>query len=88
MKIIYTKRFKKQFKKLQSGEKIKFKRMTNLFTNKTSDPLLPVHELHGKLSHYKSFNVTGDLRVLYEQINEETVLFAYIDTHSNLYSGK
>ncbi len=87
MKIIYSKRFKKQFKKLQGGEKIKFERMVNLFINNISDQALHIHALHGKLSHYKSFNVTGDLRVLYEQINEETALFADIDTHSNLYSG-
>ena len=52
----------------------------------TSNPLLRDHPLHGAYSHLRSFNVTGDIRVLYEYVQKDTVLFIDIDTHSNLYT--
>ena len=86
MVIIYSKRFKKQFKKLRQNEKKKFEERVCVFIKNNSDPILNNHVLHGKLSRYRSFNVTGDLRVYYEQVEKDTVLFVDIDTHSNLYS--
>ena len=86
MIIVYSKRFRKQFKKLRIGEKKKFEERVDIFTKNTSDPQLNDHALHGKLSHYRSFNVTGDLRVFYEKVEEDIVLFTDIDTHSNFYS--
>ena len=86
MIVIYSKRFKKQFKKLRHNEKKKFEERMGIFFKNISAPILNDHALHGKLSRYRSFNVTGDLRVYYEQVEKDTVLFVDIDTHSNLYS--
>jgi mRNA-degrading endonuclease YafQ of YafQ-DinJ toxin-antitoxin module len=41
--------------------------------------------LHGEYSGYRSINITGDLRVIYEPLGKNTVQFVIIDTHSNLY---
>jgi len=86
MTILLHKKFKKKYKKLPRGEQNKFKEKRDLFLRDSSHPQLNNHSLHGKLSHYRSFNVTGDIRVLYEQVEEDTVIFVDIDTHSNFYS--
>lgn len=86
MIIVYSKSFKKQFKKLRSGEKNKFEKRVSIFIQNTQDQQLNDHALHGELSYCRSFNITGDLRVYYEQVEEDVVLFTNIDTRSNLYS--
>jgi len=86
MTIVYSKRFKKQFKKLRIGEKKKFEERVKIFLQNISHPQLNDHALHGDLSRYRSFNVTGDLRVYYEQVEEGVMLFTDVDTHSNFYS--
>ncbi len=86
MIIVLHKNFKKKYKKLPKVKQKKFKERRNLFLREPSHPQLNDHALHGDLFRYRSFNVTGDLRVYYEQIEEDVVLFTDIDTHSNLYS--
>jgi len=34
----------------------------------------------------RSINITGDLRLVYEEIDEDVARFLDLDTHSNLYS--
>ena len=43
------------------------------------------HALHGEYLGYRSINITGDLRAVYEIQDEKAVKFLFIDTHSNLY---
>mgnify|MGYP001581405994 FL=1 len=86
MRIVYSKKFKKKFQKLRSGERKKFEKRVEIFIRNVSDPALNDHALHGKLFRYRSINITGDLRVLYEYTQKDTVLFIDIDTHSNLYA--
>ena len=47
--------------------------------------ILNNHQLHGEKKHYRSINITGDYRLLYEQYDPDTVRLVDIDTHSNLY---
>ena len=85
MIILLHKNFKKKYKKLSKSNREKFKERVGLFLHDSSHSQLNDHSLHGEYSHQRSFNVTGDLRVLYERVQKETVLFIDIDTHSNLY---
>ena len=86
MKIIWHKNFKKYYSKLRAGEKRKFKERRNLFLQNPFHPILNNHGLHGKYAGFRSLNITGDLRVLYEPIGEHIAHFIIIDTHSNLFS--
>lgn len=85
MKIILHRNFKKQYKKLREMERQKFRERRDLFFKNPFNPLLSNHPLHGEYKNYRSINVGGDLRVIYEEIDSETVQFILIDTHSNLY---
>jgi addiction module RelE/StbE family toxin len=86
MKIIFQKSFEKCYKKLPNKIKLKVQERNILFEKNPNDPILNNHALHGKYAGYRSINITGNLRALYEQLNKNTVQFVIIDNHSNLYS--
>jgi mRNA-degrading endonuclease YafQ of YafQ-DinJ toxin-antitoxin module len=85
MQIILHKKFIKNFTKLRYEEKQKFKERRNLFQNNPFDPILKNHAVDAVYPGWRSINVTGDIRALYEEINEGVVVFMKIGTHSQLY---
>lgn len=85
MKIVLHKNFEKKYQNLRPHEKEKFKRRRTLFLNNPFNRILNNHSLEGKYKGYRSINITGDLRVIYEPLHADTALFITIDTHSNLY---
>lgn len=85
MKIILHKHFKKKYEKLSENNKRQFKNRRNIFLEDPLNILLKNHALSGEYSNYRSFNITADIRVIYEPIDNETVLFITIGTHSELY---
>ena len=84
--IILHKHFEKKYSKCSKKVKDAFKERRNLFLENIDNPLLGIHMLHGEYTGYKSFNVTGDIRVLYKEIKEEVFLFMDIGSHGELYS--
>ena len=86
MIIFLHKNFDKQYKKLNQKEKEKFKEKRNIFLQNQFHPVLSNHELRGKYKGCRSIKITADLRVIYETIKKNIVLFLTIDSHSNLYS--
>jgi addiction module RelE/StbE family toxin len=84
--IIVHKRFVKQVRKLPPTLQRAFQKRRDAFLTNDSDPALKIHPLHGKYNGYKSFNVTPDIRVLYREIDADTVIFTHIGSHSELYS--
>ena len=86
MIIGYSKKFKKQYKKLPKSVQDKFDERLILFLNNQRNSILGVHKLHGKLRNLYSIRVTGDIRAVFDEINSDTVEFVSIGSHSNLYS--
>ncbi len=84
MKIKLHKDFEKQYQKLRESEKKKFKERRDLFLQDKLNPILNNHSLKGKYQGYRSINITGDLRAIYIEV-ENNVTFVTIDSHSNLY---
>lgn len=85
MKAYFHKNFKKNFQKLERGERDKFKKRLNTFLDDEFSPLLNNHPLRGKYKGYRSINVTGDLRAIYKRVSSQKVIFVKIGSHSNLY---
>ena len=86
MKIVFHRNFEKQYKKLSGNIKLKVKEKNLLFTVDPYNPILNNHSLYGKYLGYRSFNVTGDLRIIYRLLDKNIALFVEIGTHSELYS--
>ncbi|MBI2097741.1 MAG: type II toxin-antitoxin system mRNA interferase toxin, RelE/StbE family [Candidatus Vogelbacteria bacterium] len=84
MKIQLHKHFIKQYKKLRTIQRRIDERLS-LFRIRPFDPALRNHGLAGKYQGCRSINITGDFRAIYELVDEETVRFIDLDTHSNLY---
>ncbi len=85
MVITTHKQFDKAYVRLPDKIKQQFKERRDLFLQDPHHPTLRNHTLVGKYIGYRSINITGDYRVIYKHINEQTVVFARIGTHNQLY---
>jgi addiction module RelE/StbE family toxin len=85
MQITTTKRFDKQFRKLPKKTQEEFAKRIALFLVDTYHPILNTHKLSGKLQDLWSFNVSGDIRVLFDTSFADTVILEAIGSHSELY---
>lgn len=86
MEVIFHKNFKKQYRKLRFNEQKKCDERITLFMKNPHHPVLNNHSLGGQYKNYRSINISGDLRAVFEAVTENTAFFITIDTHSNLYS--
>ena len=85
MNIFFHRNFKKQYQKNSQKIKQRFKERINIFSKDPFDPLLHNHALAGHLEGYRSIDITGDVRAIYKVLDEDTVEFALIGTHHELY---
>ena len=84
MTIDYHKDFTKTFKKLPPKVKNQFKERQLLFEKDQFNPILNNHALKGKYQGYRSINIAGDLRAIFQKENQY-VIFVKIGSHSQLY---
>lgn len=85
MKIVYHQRFLKGFQKLPGKIQGKFFERLELFQREPFHPLLHNHSVEPAYPSWRSINITGDYRALYEIQKEGSVVFMKIGTHSELY---
>lgn len=86
MKIFFGKDFNKKYKKLRHNIQKKVDQRILMFSQNPFDPILNNHPLSGEYTGYRSINITGDYRALYEALGQDKVQFITIGTHSELYS--
>ncbi len=82
---IYSARFKKQFKKLSLKVQSQTLKRLEIFLADQFDPILNNHSLHGEYSGYRSINVSGDIRLVYKEIDKNNHHLIAIGSHSELY---
>lgn len=86
MVITTTKKFDKRYKKQSTKIKKAFQNRIDIFINNTNDPRLNVHRLSGSLKDLWSFNISGDVRVIFDRSYGDVVILVDIGNHSELYS--
>lgn len=84
MTVSYSKNFIKQSKKFSPETRKKLLERINLFSDNPLHQLLRNHPLKGKYKNYRSIDITGDVRALYLQKENEAV-FDAVGMHSQLY---
>lgn len=84
MIIKYHRYFKKSFKKIPVKIRRNLFETIKLFTTEPFHKSLNNHPLKGRLHGLRSINVTGDIRIHYED-HGHFVMFMNIGTHSELY---
>lgn len=85
VQIVPHKDFTKDLKKQTLKVKEKTKDRLYIFSYKPLDPILNNHALTGKWQGYRSINITGDIRAIYKQIDNNKVIFIALGSHSKLY---
>ena len=88
MKIKHNRFFEKNFRKRIKNNKPlcdKYKQRISLFINNPNNPILKNHRLIGKMGNLKSFSITGDIRVIYKEINNDCILLINVGSHNQVY---
>lgn len=86
MIIKYGRVFKKMLHKQPAGIQEKFYERLTLFVKDKYNPLLSNHALNGEWVGCRSINITGDMRAVFEELDNECIEFIDIGSHSELYS--
>ena len=73
MTISYSKHFVKQAKRLSPPLRKQLLERIEVFSDDPLHPALRNHALKGKYKHYRSIDITGDLRALYLQKEHEAI---------------
>ena len=81
MKIYYSSKFYKEYKKLPKEIKIQAEKQEKIFRQDPFNPKLKTHHLTGKLKKYWSFSINYQYRIIFEFAKEDVVWFHSIGTH-------
>lgn len=81
MKIYYSSKFAKEYKKLPTKIKFKAEKKEKVFRKNPFDATLKTHRLKGLLKDYWAFSVDYQYRILFEFRDDETVWFHSVGTH-------
>lgn len=79
----FVKHFKKRIKPKLSLMK-SYEERVDLFLKNRNESVLKDHKLIGKMSDFRAFSITGDIRVVYRIVNNY-YRFEDIGTHNQVY---
>lgn len=88
MLVRFSRKFSKTYDKAPAKIRNAFDKRLKLFLENPFHSQLNNHALTGKYSDYRSINITGDWRALFEEFEDKSgkvVIFEVIGTHSQLY---
>lgn len=85
MYILFTKRFRKAYKKLPKPLQKRCDERLLLFESNPFDPILNNHALHEPYLGCQSINITGDYRAIYCYGKTDSVRFIIVGTHHELF---
>lgn len=81
----FHKTFAKQLSKHSRKAQAAFENRLAFFLINPFNPLLSNHALTGRWGGHRSINISGDLRAVYELVDDQTAFFVAFGTHSQLY---
>lgn len=81
MKIYYSSKFEKEYKKLPQKIKLLAEKKEKLFRKDPYTPSLKTHKLTGKLKSYWSFSIDFQYRIIFEFAEKEIIWFHSVGTH-------
>jgi len=86
--VIFHHQFLKSYqKRIQPFPKLdkQFTARLKLFKDDTKNQILRDHALEGEKQDYRAFSITGDIRVVYSLLDENTALFVDVGSHNQVY---
>lgn len=86
MKIIFRRKFGRQYEKLRESDRIKVDKILTMFLANPYDPLLRNHALHGKMNGKRSISAANNLRLIFTVEGEYvTVIMLAVGSHNQVY---
>lgn len=86
MKLIFHREFKKSLKRLSSRHQAKTFEVIRRFASNPHDPILKNHPLTGRMQGLRSISVTGDYRIIIEEIRGGIIVILLdIGSHDQVY---
>lgn len=85
MNVVFHKRFDKMAAKLSPKIKAKMTERIVIFSRDPLDHALRNHAINTPYKGGFSIDITGDYRAIYHLVDDQTVMFTHIGTHSQLY---
>lgn len=73
MKIIYTSKFEREYKKLSEPLKDLAEEREKIFRKNPFDKKLETHKLHGKLKDFWAFSISHSCRIIFEVSKDKKV---------------
>lgn len=86
-RLVFSTGFKKQYKKLPRKTQKRVDERLDLFAHDPHHGLLGNHVLTGEYKEYRSINISGDMRAIYEEIKDDVAYFIGVGTHHDLYGS-
>ncbi len=82
MKIIYSPKFAREYKKLSKTVKDIAEQQEKIFRKDLFDPKLKTHKLKGKLNGFSSFSIDHKYRIIFEfSKDKKTIYFHSVGSH-------
>lgn len=81
MKIFFSSKFRRSYKKLSQELKKQAKEKEKIFRINPFDARLKTHKLHGKYKEYWSFSISGPHRIMLDFISEKEIVFIDVGDH-------
>ena len=85
MKIIYSSKFAKNYKKLPLKTKLLAEKREKIFCENIWDSRLKTHRLTGKLKDFWSFSIDYKIRIIFEIRSEDEIWFLAVGSHNQVY---
>lgn len=82
MKIYYSSKFEREYKKLPKEIKKLAEEKEATFRESHFNPLLNTHKLHGRFREYWAFSVNDKYRIIFEFAKKDMIWFHSIGDHS------
>ncbi len=86
LRIYYSTKFAKEYKKLPISIKRAAEKKEKIFRKNPQDPSLKTHKLAGKLKGYSAFSIDYHYRIIFELKKYGIVWFHSVGTHT-IYSN-
>lgn len=85
MTIDYSTRYLRRAKKLPGAILERLEEREKIFIANPFDPRLDTHKLHGKDKAFWAYSITQSLRIKFEFLGNNQVLYVDIGPHDNVY---
>lgn len=89
MDIQYARAFRKQYDQVDVKIRSAFKKRLEIFSTNPQNPFLHNHKLVGWYQGFRSINIAGDWRAIFEEMilgdGKLVIVFHTLGTHSQLY---